>query len=196
MLTLKDKKLKTLWEDINFELLVAKDNKIDTPLWQHKENKLKQSFRFLNNLQYNNFKLNWIECTETKTTKKKTKITRFVTITHLMVNKENVCRLSNYARQRWNIELDGFDIQKNHGYGLKHKYSRCSLRARQNYYQCLQIAHIINQLAMKVKSFINQFHNKESDKLLWECMIAFIMLCEIENEKVEQIYQSNCQLRY
>jgi hypothetical protein len=196
MITLKDKNLKTLWEDINFELLVAKDNYVETPLWNHKKNKLKQSFRFLNNLEYNGFSLNWIECCETTITKKKAKTTRFVTITNLPVTKENVCIFGNYARQRWNIDLDGFDIQKNHGYGLEHKYSRCSLNARQNYYQCLQIAHIINQLAMKVKSFVSQFHSKDSDMLLWECIIAFMMLCEIEHEQVQQIYQSNCQLRY
>lgn len=53
---------------------------------------------------------------------------------------------------RWKIENEGFNEQKNNGYELEHKYSEVSLRAAKNYYQCLQIACIINQLLVKGQS--------------------------------------------
>ena len=49
---------------------------------------------------------------------------------------------------RWKIENQGFNDQKNQGYQLGHKFSETSFNALQNYYQCLQIAHLINQLVI------------------------------------------------
>jgi len=45
------------------------------------------------------------------------------------------------------MENQGFNAQKNQGYGLLHKFSRVSPVATCNYYQCLQIAHMIDQYA-------------------------------------------------
>lgn len=47
---------------------------------------------------------------------------------------------------RWRIENEGFNEQKNGDCKMEHKYSRASFIALKNYYQCLQITHIINQL--------------------------------------------------
>lgn len=41
------------------------------------------------------------------------------------------------GRLRWKIENEGFNIQKNLGYELEHKYSRVSFVALKNYYQIL-----------------------------------------------------------
>ncbi len=59
---------------------------------------------------------------------------------------ENVVTTGDSGRLRWKIENEGFNTQKNLGYGLKHNFSCVSYTAMQNYYQLLQISHMINQL--------------------------------------------------
>jgi hypothetical protein len=76
---------------------------------------------------------------------------RFVHITDIKVNKENAFDVSFNGRLRWKIENEGFNSQKNDGYKLQHKYSQNNLFAMQNYYQLLQIAHLIVQLTEKLK---------------------------------------------
>ncbi len=67
-------------------------------------------------------------------------------ITDHKISRLNVMEISFTGRLRWKIENEGFNTQKNLGYNLKHKYSRVSWLAAKNYYQCLQIGHLINQL--------------------------------------------------
>ena len=43
-------------------------------------------------------------------------------------------------------------IEMRDGYTLKHKVSRVSLIAAKNYYQCIQIAHLINQLLINLRA--------------------------------------------
>ena len=49
------------------------------------------------------------------------------------------------GRQRWKIENQGFKEQKCDGYNLEHLYGE-EPNAWKNYYQLLQIAHMISQL--------------------------------------------------
>jgi len=71
---------------------------------------------------------------------------------------------------RWKTENGGFDIRKNHGYGLGHKYSRVSVTATKNYYQCMQIAHLINQLFELSSLFMPLMTGKMTVKHLREYM--------------------------
>lgn len=48
-------------------------------------------------------------------------------------------------RLRWEIENEGFNIQKNGGYALQPPYSK-NETATKNYYLFLQIAHVLSQL--------------------------------------------------
>jgi len=82
--------------------------------------------------------------------------------------------ISQGGRLRWKIENEGFNIQKNHGYKLKHKYSRSSYLAAKNYYQCLQIAHLINQLAGLSSNCRKVLQGKTTFMSLWKHMIAFL----------------------
>ena len=52
------------------------------------------------------------------------------------------------GRIRWKIENEGFNVQKNEGYGLEHAYSKNPVSAKVFYY-LLQIAHMIFQLLEK-----------------------------------------------
>ena len=67
------------------------------------------------------------------------------------------------------IENEGFNTQKNLGYALEHKYSRTSYQAVRNYYQCLQIAHLIEQVALLATVFI---------KLIKRCKTTIIKISE------------------
>ena len=49
------------------------------------------------------------------------------------------------GRLRWKIENEGFNVQKNGGYGLEHAYTR-NATASKVFYYLLQVAHIIAQL--------------------------------------------------
>ena len=70
----------------------------------------------------------------------------FLYLTNIKPTKSTVCALANGAgRQRWKIENQGFNMQKNGGYNLEHVYTEDE-NAAKCFYLCLQIAHIINQL--------------------------------------------------
>jgi hypothetical protein len=56
--------------------------------------------------------------------------------------------LAKTGRLCWKIENEGFNTQKNLGYNLEHRYSRTDFNAVKNYYQCMQLAHLIEQLAL------------------------------------------------
>ena len=196
IITLKDGNLKTVWEDINFELLIAKDNTLRKIIKDTVQEKIIQNYRFLNDLTYHDFELNWIECIERVIKKNKEEKCRFVHITNMKIDKGNVASLSHHGRLRWNIENEGFNSQKNHGYNLEHKYARLNFNARKNYYQCLQIAHIINQLAVKAQNFNFLIDNKDTLCSLWECLLSFMLAGYINQHEVECVLSSNCQMRY
>jgi hypothetical protein len=74
--------------------------------------------------------------------------TRFVWITNIKVNKNNIIQIAKGARLRWKIENEGFNIQKNRGFNLEHPYSTNEVSMK-NFYLLLQIACIISQLIEK-----------------------------------------------
>lgn len=147
ILTFKEGCLKSVWEEVNLLYPLDENKNKQEKIIFDKTKKIlcSESIMFINNIPYKKHNLNWLEykCTEEKTSNR----SRFVHITNIEVNKSNVWALSHYGRLRWKIENEGFNTQKNNGYNLQHKYSRNNFTAMQNYYQLIQIAHIINQLA-------------------------------------------------
>jgi hypothetical protein len=103
-------------------------------------------------------------------------VQQFVYITDLPLTLDNVVNIANGGRLRWKIENEGFNTQKNLGYELEHKYSRVSYNAMQNYYQLLQIAHMINQFTEKSRDFVLLMngHSKQTIKDLWEKLLTFM----------------------
>ena len=69
-------------------------------------------------------------------------------------NDSNIVELTQSGRMRWKIENEGFNAQKNHGMNLHHKYVRKSFTGIRNYYMCMQIAHLIEQLFVLCKNKI------------------------------------------
>jgi len=69
----------------------------------------------------------------------------FVFITNLPITKRNCEQLVIDGRNRWRIENEGFNEQKNHGFGLTHMFSQ-TYNAIKNHYFLIQIGHMIAQL--------------------------------------------------
>ncbi len=64
------------------------------------------------------------------------------------VDDKNVRRLAQGGRDRWIIENQGFNTQKNGGYELEHAFSE-SNAATKCFYVLMQIGHTFNQLLEK-----------------------------------------------
>lgn len=72
--------------------------------------------------------------------------TTFLWVTNLLPSAEGLDKLANKAgRQRWKIENQGFNVQKNHGYNIEHGFGVTG-HAWENYYLLAQIVHIIAQM--------------------------------------------------
>ena len=101
------------------------------------------------------------------------------------------------GRLRWKIKNEGFNTQKNQGYNLQHKYAEKDFNAMQNYYQLLQIAHLINQLTEKLQNvMLNLKQAKRTIKSIWEDAIASMLKEMICFGEVLAQYSNMIQLRY
>lgn len=108
---------------------------------------VKQKYAWATDIEYETHKLNVLECIEFK--KNSIKGKRYLWLTNIEITQKNFKKIGNNGgRLRWKIENEGFNIQKNGGYGLEHIYSSHGT-ALKNFYLLLQIAHIINQLMEK-----------------------------------------------
>ena len=200
IITLKDGNLKTVWQEIGF-LDRINDHIGDQKLKRKPNLLITEGYKGFQNIEYQKHKLNIVEVLIKQTPLKSTEEAenkRFAHVTNFSLSKQNLQEISYSGRMRWKIENEGFNEQKNTGYNLKHKYSRTSFIATQNYYQCLQIAHIINQLSYK-SSTINKLIKGNDTWTSWEEMvIAVLMVDNLENQSdfIEEILNKNYQLRY
>lgn len=157
-------------------------------------------------LSYKTHKLYWLSCSERQAWYRrdedgsrqlhKEEQTRFVWITSLAPDAKKVYQIAEGGRSRWKIENEGFNIQKNKGYALGHLFSRTSSTGYKNYYQCLQIAHIINQLtehSQTVTGLLNS-DKKITIKYLWKLLNALLLMQLIETEESAESTK-RCQIR-
>jgi hypothetical protein len=117
-------------------------------------------------------------------------------VTDLPVEAKTVAELIRTGRLRWKIENEGFNTQKNLGYRLAHKYSRCSWRAGKNYYQCLQIAHLINQLAELSEQAKRLLSGKKTLKHLWKCLFSLLLEGSIAQADIRFLETLRSTMRY
>lgn len=111
----------------------------------HTERKgITRIYRWMNDMTHKGHTFSAFECVEKKKDQKKS--TRFLWATSLRVSKRNIEHLSlQGGRLRWKIENEGFNVQKNRGFGLGHPYSE-NWNAAKAFYIALQIAHLIDQI--------------------------------------------------
>ncbi len=77
--------------------------------------------------------------------------THFLWATSLRVHRNNVAHISRQGgRQRWKIENEGFNRQKNGGFGLEHPYC-ADWNAAKNFYLAMQIADLLSQIIQHSK---------------------------------------------
>lgn len=197
IVTFKEGNLRSIWEEINLLPQGAFSFSLREIICQ--TNKIEQKITWINGLEYGNHLVNWIQCEETVTHTKtgESATTKFVHLTNLPIEKATAKQISDAGRLRWKIENEGFNIQKNHQYNLEHKYSRVSFLAVKNYYQCLQIAHIINQLVEHSTEIVKLRDDlKFTLKYLWQRLMGVLRERDIETELPElNQKRRRCQIR-
>ena len=200
IVTLQDKSLKNLQQEIDWEYRIT-PNQQRTVCRVKDKNPLSLNYHWLSGLEYGKHKLNWVECNETtrypKHPDKNPTKQRFVHLTDLPIDSDKCVAISDNGRLRQKIENEGFNIQKNHGYNLEHKFARNSFLGMKNFYQCLQIAHIINQLVV-LSVNINKIlttDKKLSVKYLWKRMMSFLLEGTLEGFEFISMKTKRFQVR-
>ena len=95
------------------------------------------------------------------------------------------------------IENQGFNTQKNGGYAMQHKYSRKYLWSMKNYYQLLQIAHLINQLTEKLLMMKKMIEESGfTIKAVIEDMLSSMIRLTIDTKDISALLEQTIQLRY
>ena len=189
IVTLKDGNLRSVWE----EVLVLKELEQENRRSDYKETRgVRYSYSWVNGVDYHGFGLNWYECVGQKGEEN----IRFVYISSLEIGWSNILTMTESGRMRWKIENEGFDVRKNHGYGLGHQYSEVSMNAVKNYYQCMQIAHMINQLFEKSSMFRELLTGRMTVKYVWDYMVSEMRHIRLSTGNLKLILAERVQFRY
>jgi hypothetical protein len=141
--TFKPGRMPAVWADFQALLKLAPENtlRITTP------DKVKRLYRWVNAMTYQDdqkrtHKFDAIQCEETRDGETHL----FAWITNIPVGAKSVDAIAiQGGRDRWKIENQGFNTQKNSDLNLEHAYSTGPEKIKA-YYYLLQIAHIILQL--------------------------------------------------
>ena len=200
--TFKDGNLPTVWgEVLELQALQSQNTRRDV-CHRPDGNTVVQVFQWVTGVDYQGHALHWLECKETiepiKTSEDEPKTTRFVHITDLPVNAGNIADTSHNGRLRWKIENEGFNTLKNGGYGMEHQYARKSYDALKNYFQFMQMAHLIHQLMTLNTRFQEGFmtaKNHPTLKNLWLDLVAVMQWVELDGQELERIGSTRRQFR-
>jgi hypothetical protein len=196
IITFKDGNLPTVWQDVRGLQTLS-----PAPCRRERRYQgrtvIEQTFQWLSDLDYRGYRLQWLECVEIVTPGNGGKPAQhhFVHLTNLAVTAATVTPLSQTGRWRWKIENEGFNTQKHLGYGLEHKYARVNWRAAKNYYQCLQIGHLINQLMILSTTFQTYLQGKMTCRHLWQRMMAFLLEGHLSGHTLDTLAQQRIQIR-
>lgn len=109
-----------------------------------------------------------------------------------------IMKLIECGRLRWKIENEGFNIQKNNGFNMEHKFVRNSITNLHKYYLLLQIAHIITQLTLKSKVVAAYLAKDATTTIqsLWEGLRSSILGEHLLNaERLVKNRNTKCQIR-
>jgi hypothetical protein len=144
VVTFKEGRTPALWQEYR-ALLPACPRDVLRRDWADRR---AQEFRWVNQLAYQDsdkrtWKLNALECTETAADGTEQ---YFAWLTALPVGQKTVEEIAQKGgRERWKVENEGFNRQKNSGWNLEHVYSTDPEKWK-SYYLLLQIAFVLVQL--------------------------------------------------
>jgi len=172
IVTLKDASLTTVWEDVEMELIVSKNER------RVERDGLRHWYRWVSDLTYQGHKLAWVEWCESF----EDETNRFVYITNIAVDGDLVIEVAASGRLRFKVENEGFNTLKNLGYGLSKKFTRTSYDALKNYVSLMQMAHLVNQL-YELSSLVRPLPTaKATIKGLWKRLISCMVELAISVE--------------
>jgi hypothetical protein len=143
--TFQPGRLPALWEDFQGLLHLEPEQQV---VWTTPQQD-QQVYRWVEALDYTDsegraWSVGALSCTETDT---KGNQTEWAWLTSLDLSRETVVAVATRGgRERWRVENEGFNTQKNSGLNLEHAYSHTCWAA---YYFLLQIAHLLLQLVEK-----------------------------------------------
>lgn len=205
MITLKDKSLKTVWENING---LVKSDKVERH-YSKPIGDIQQEFWWVNGIEYNygdngckSMKINVVVCLEyffeidKDTGLKVQKERKFVWLSYKEITKGNVEKRCNYiGRPRWNIETQNL-VQKHHGYSYEHCFSY-DWNAMKGFHYLMHLGYIINLLTLHSKNVIGNVMNKGvrgTVKLLWNIFSGSILDYEKLNSMINIRYQVRLEI--
>lgn len=162
-------------------------------IWAQPQKNLRQTFKWINDIDYNGRKLHAFECFEEKPNKE----TRFVWLSSFRIDADNVRTLGNQGgRCRWIIENQGFNVQKNGGYELEHAFSRNNT-AMKSFYVLMQIAHIFNQLMEKGSLIWDRLRDSMGSLKVFSLkMWAALTQNRIDPARLRDILAQRIQIRF
>ena len=146
------------------------------------------NYRWISDIEYKKHNIRWMECNQEKVHKKNKdkEENRFVFLTNLDVNQDNIACIFMAGRARWNIE-EHFNTQKNRGGALHHKFNRKSFNAIRNWHSIRQLTCMITQL-IKHTSELQQMlkdYSKITWKELWKNLNSYLSMCQVDEVIVE-----------
>ncbi len=138
------------------------------------------------------FTVHWFACEEVVDQSS----TRVVSLSSVEMDCYSIVELTESGRLRWKIEHEGVDIQKHHGYGLGHQFSRCSMLAMKNYSQLMQIAHLFNHLFDLSSMLVDVRRTKESLAHIWQCLVGEVRHEVLDFTVLAALLARRIRLRY
>ncbi len=167
IVTFKEGNLPSVWKRVLQRQGLKHCRRREEVVW-HGGTEIHRTYEWHPRMTYQGFTVHWCACEEVV----EQTCTHFVYLSSLEMDCYSVFELTESGRLRWKIENEGFDVQKHHGYGLGHQFSRCSMLAMKNYYQLMQIAHLFNQL-FELSSLLAEVRgSKESLAHIWLCLVG------------------------
>ena len=128
---------------------------MDSEFVENEEENVEKEIKYWNNLKYQEVKrdkeANVIKYYE----KEETETREFMRITSFKITDKNKEEIVYYGKQRWKIENEGFNMQKNGTFDIEHMYSR-NYNAMKAHYFFIQFAHTIRQLLEKGLKYIKE----------------------------------------
>ena len=146
---LKDESLKSVNREFASLSKLQPENRITV-----RRDKRVEKFSWVNDIDYTDtdglaHKVHVLQCDRTDTSTSKTKTSTHRWVGNVKISQDRAMDVAEEGGWiRWKIENEGFNEQKNRGYGLEHAYSKNHIAAKVFYF-LLQIAHMISQLLEK-----------------------------------------------
>lgn len=201
--TLKAGTLPLIWDDVNLKIFqneVFSKEETTERLVKDKENnnevstkKVLQSYSWIKNLNYKDHLTQWVCLTEVIDGEI---LHKFIYLTSLRPTHRTIIEIVKNGRLRFKIENEGFNTQKNLGYSLQHKYSETSDLATKNYYTCLQISHMINQLFELSTMVKEATSGRETIRNLWGFIRSVFSVIDLPWDDLNQAVKKRLHVHF